>query len=124
MLGTFHDDQPQIEIQVSGTSDNPKKLMALVDSGFNGYLALPYVEAFPLGLILTGAQRNILADGSSSEYFVCTGAVCVDGKCVSTGISIQPGGDILLGTRLLKKLGKTFVLDCKNGRVEIVDSEA
>jgi len=124
MLGIFSDDQPQIEIEVSGTSDNPKKLMALVDSGFNGYLTLPYVEAFPLGLILMGAQRSILADGSSSQYFVCNGEVCVDGKCVSTGISVQPVGDILLGTKLLKELGKTFVLDCKNGRVEIVDSEA
>jgi clan AA aspartic protease len=123
MLGTFHDAQPQIEIEVSGTSDNPQKLMALVDSGFNGYLALPYVEAFPLGLILRGTQRNILADGSSSEHFVCNGEVCVDGKCVSTAISVQPVGAILLGTRLLKKLGKTVVLDCKNGRVEITDAE-
>jgi hypothetical protein len=48
---------------------------------------------------------------ATSEYFVCTGEVCVDGKCVSTGISIQLVGAILLGTRLLKKLGKTFVLD-------------
>lgn len=122
MLGTFNDDQPQIEIEVSGTSDNPKKVMALVDSGFNGYLTLPYVEAFPLGLILTGVASVILADGSSSEHFVCTGAVCVDGKCISTGISIQPAGAILLGTKLLKELGKTLVLDCKGGKVEIVDS--
>lgn len=122
MLGTFHDDQPKIEIEVSGTSDKPKKITALVDSGFNGNLQLPYVEAFPLGLILTGVGVNVLADGSSSEHFVCTGAVCVDGKCASTGISIHPAGAILLGTKLLKKLGKTFVLDCSVGRVEIIDS--
>lgn len=121
MLGTFNNDQPKIEIEVSGTSENPKKVLALVDSGFNGYLTLPYVEAFPLGLILKGTASAILADGSSSEYFVCNGEVCVDGKCVSTGISIQPGGEILLGTKLLKELGKTFVLNCGRGRVEVVD---
>lgn len=121
MLGTLHDDQPRIEVEVSGTSEIPKKVMALVDSGFNGYLTLPYMEAFPLGLILKGTASVILADGSSSEYFICNGEVCVDGKCVSTGISIQPGGD-MIGTKLLKELGKTFVLDCGRGRVEVVDS--
>ena len=122
MLGTFHNDQPEIEIEVKGTSDTPKKVIALVDSGFNGYLTLPYLEAFPLGLILKGIQSNTLADGSSSEHFVCAGEVCVDGKCVSAIIDIQPANIILLGTKLLKKLGKTFILDCRVGRVEIVDS--
>jgi clan AA aspartic protease len=122
MLGTFHNDQPKIEIEVKGTSDHPKRVTALVDSGFNGYLTLPYEEAFPLGLILIGIQSNMLADGSSSSHFVCMGQVCVDGKCISTTIDIQPANIILLGTKLLKELGKTFILDCRVGKVEIVDS--
>jgi clan AA aspartic protease len=122
MLGTFHNDQPEIEIEVSGTSEHAKKVTALVDSGFSGYLTLPYQEAFPLGLILTGVQLNTLADGSSSSVFTCIGAVCVDGKCVQTAIDIQPVNIILLGTKLLKKLGKTFILDCSIGKVEIVNS--
>ncbi len=84
MLGTFHNDQPKIEIEVKGMSDTAKRVTALVDSGFNGYLTLPYEEAFPLGLILIGIQSNTLADGSSSSHFVCMGQVCVDGKCIST----------------------------------------
>ena len=122
MLGTFHNDQPKIEIVVKGMSDNTKKVTALVDSGFNGYLTLPYVEAFPLGLILKGIQSNTLADGSSASHFVCIGQVCVDGKCINTTIDIQPANIILLGTKLLKELGKTFILDCSIGKVEIVDS--
>jgi predicted aspartyl protease len=123
MLGTFNDDQPKIEIEVSGTSEHPKKITALVDSGFNGYLTLPYVEAFPLGLILKGIKSSILADGSPSEHFVCAGSVCMDGRCVNMPIDIQPGSIVLLGTKLLKELGKTFILGCSIGRVEIVDSQ-
>jgi predicted aspartyl protease len=106
---------------VKGTSDNSKKVIALVDSGFNGYLTLPYLEAFPLGLVLIGIQSNTLADGSSASHFVCIGQVCVDGKCISTTIDIQPANIILLGTKLLKELGKTFILDCSVGKVEIVE---
>lgn len=122
MLGTFENDQPKIEIEVKGVNGSPKKLIALVDSGFNGYLTLPYVEAFPLGLVLKGIQSNTLADGSSASHFVCIGQICVGKKCVTTTIDIQPANIILLGTKLLKELGKTFVLDCVNGKVEIVDS--
>jgi clan AA aspartic protease len=122
MLGTFHNDQPKIEIELSGTSENTKKVTALVDSGFNGYLTLPYQDAFPLGLILIGIQSNTLADGSTSSHFVCMGSVCVDGKCINTTIDIQPANIVLLGTKLLKELGKTFILDCSIGKVEIVDS--
>jgi predicted aspartyl protease len=122
MLGTFHNDQPEIAIDVKGTSEKQKRLTALVDSGFNGYLTLPYLEAFPLGLVLIGIQSNTLADGSSSSHFVCIGQVCVDGKCINTTIDIQPANIILLGTKLLKELGKTFILDCSVGKVEIVDS--
>lgn len=122
MLGSFENDQPRIEIEVRGANGSPKRLTALVDSGFNGYLTLPYIEAFPLGLILTGIQSNTLADGSSATHFVCIGQICLDGKCVTTTIDIQPANIVLLGTKLLKELGKIFVLDCFNERVEIVDS--
>lgn len=123
MLGTFNNDQPKIEIEIKGVNGTPKKVIALVDSGFNGYLTLPYVEAFPLGLILTGVQSNTLADGSTASHFVCIGQICVDGKCVTTTIDIQPANIILLGTKLLKELGKTFTLDCVNGKVEITNSK-
>lgn len=122
MLGTFNNDQPKIEIEVKGVNGVSKKVVALVDSGFNGYLTLPYLEAFPLGLILTGIQSNTLADGSQSSHLVCIGQICVDGKCINTTIDIQPANIILLGTKLLKELGKTFTLDCPNGMVEITDS--
>ena len=74
-----------------------------------------------MGLILVGVQANTLADGSTSSHFVCKGQVCIDGKCIDTTIDIQPANIVLLGTKLLKELGKVFILDCSVGRVEILD---
>lgn len=121
MLGTFNNDQPVIEIEVRGVTGITKKINALVDSGFNGYLQIPFIEAFPLGLVLTGVQANTLADGSTSSHLVCKGQVCVDGKCIDTTIDIQPANVVLLGTKLLKELSKIFILNCSTGKVEIID---
>ncbi len=122
MLGTFNNDQPVIEIELKGVTGITRKINALVDSGFNGYLIIPFVTAFPLGLVLAGVQANTLADGSTSSHFVCKGQVCVDGRCIDTTIDIQPANIVLLGTKLLKELGKVFTLDSTIGKVEISDS--
>lgn len=122
MLGSFENDNPYIEIDIVGASMQPKKIKALVDSGYNGYLMLPYVEAFPLGLILTGIQSSKLADGSLSHHFVCIGTVIYDKKSVATTIDIQPNCNILLGTKLLRLLGKTLIMDVVKNKVELVNS--
>ena len=124
MLGTFNNDQPIIEIEVKGVTGITKRINALVDSGFNGYLQIPFIEAFPLGLVLAGVQANTLADGSTSSHLVCKGQVCIDGRCIDTTIDIQAANIVLLGTKLLKELGKVFTLDCSIGKVEISDSKA
>jgi clan AA aspartic protease len=123
MLGTFSNDQPKIEIEIKGICGNSKKINALIDSGFNGYLTLPYELAFPLGLVLIGVESSVLADNSTTSHFVCLGQVCLDGKWVETTIDIQPSGAVLLGTKLLKKLEKKFILDCANKRVEIDNND-
>ena len=123
MLGTFNNDQPVIEIEVKGITGISKKINALVDSGFNGYIQIPFVEAFPLGLVLAGVEASTLADGSNSSHLVCKGQVCVEGKCVDTTIDIHHANIVLLGTKLLKELKKTFVLDASIGKVEIIDSK-
>lgn len=124
MLGSFNNDQPVIKIEVKGLTGISKEVEALVDSGFNGYLQIPFVDAFPLGLVLAGIQANTLADGSTTPHLVCKGKVCIDGKCIDTTIDVQPANIVLLGTKLLKELQKVFVLDCSTGRVEITDCKS
>jgi len=61
-----------------------------------------------------------MLDGLSVSNLVCKGRVCIDGKCVNTTIDIHKANIILIGTSLLKELGKKFILDCEAGTVEIV----
>lgn len=121
MLGTFSNDQPFIEIEVGGVGGVKKHFAALIDSGFNGFLQIPFAEALPLGLVLSGSRQRLLADGSVSSHLVCNGNVCVDGERIETAIDVSSADIILLGTKLLKELKKTFVLDCAWGIVEIID---
>ena len=121
MLGNFENGNPYIEIEVSGITTEKKKIKALIDTGFNGYLSLPYIEAFPLGLVLNGIESFTMADGSTSHHFVCMGSVTIDGKEIVAPIDIQPSCAILAGTQLLKKLGKFMNIDFKNDKVELFD---
>jgi predicted aspartyl protease len=94
------------ELEVFGVSDDLKrKVPGYIDTGFSGYLSIPFVTAFPIGLILKGQQSYTLADGSTSHYFVCLGTVTLLGKSAVVPIDIQPSGPVLIGTQLMKKLG-------------------
>ena len=119
MLGHFNNGSPHIEIEVSGPVGSNKKLLALIDTGFNGELQLPFQEAFPLGLLLVGTEDVSLADNSIRNCFICLGTVTLEGKTEIMNIMLQPTGDILLGTKLLEKLGKELVVDFVNKSVEV-----
>lgn len=119
MLGTFNNDQPKVVIKVQGASGEPREMEAIIDSGFNGYLQIPLTEAFPVGLALVGIQNNTIADSSGMTVLVCRGKVCISEKCIETTIDIHKSNVILIGTKLLKELEMTLILDCKNGKVEL-----
>jgi len=123
MLGNFENGNPYIEIEVFGITKEKKKIKALIDTGFNGYLSLPYIDAFPLGLVLKGIEPSTLADGSTSHHFVCIGSVVLDGKEVVALIDIQPSCTILMGTQLLKSLGKSMNIDFTNEKIELSDTK-
>src|SRR5258708_31990108 len=90
MRGHFSEDRIAIEIEVYGISpDVKRKITALVDTGFSGSLTLPFTEAFPLSLILTGEQSYVLADGTTSRHFVCVGTVVLDRKSTRLNSSHQ-----------------------------------
>lgn len=119
MRGSFENDVPVIELGVSGVlADSPfQKIQAIVDTGFNGYLSLPYVTAFPLGLVLTGMKASTVATGERAHHFVCIGKVKVGEQEVLTPIDIQPNCPVLLGTLLMKRLQKSLHVDFEKQKV-------
>lgn len=124
MLGKFKNDLPYIDIVVKGLFGGKEEpFEAVVDTGNNSYLQLPYVKAFPLGLRLdTILDGTMLADGSKSSHFVCRGMIVIDGKDIETPIDIYPQCPVLIGNALLKLLNKKLIFDIPNNKVEMVNS--
>lgn len=122
MLGSFNNRQPKIKISVQGTNEKPTEIDAIVDTGFNGYLKIPYITAFPLGLPLAGVESSTVSDGRTCENFICKGKVCIEGKCVDTSIDVSPAEIIMIGTGLLYELKKKLIFNAHVGHVEVIDS--
>lgn len=121
MLGFFENGQPKILFKVKGSGEY-KEIVGIIDSGFNGYLRLPYAAAFPLGLPLVGTGSGTVVDGGTSAHLICSGHVCIDGKCLETSIDVNPTTAIIIGTSLLKDLRKTLYIDSYAEKVEILES--
>jgi len=104
---------PVINIEVYGVVPQLKReFEAMIDTGFTGFLMLPIVDAFPLGLVLYGTSNWTLADGRSSPKLLAYGTVLV-GKKETHGVVVLEAGPCrpLLGIDFLRKSGKTLVVN-------------
>ena len=124
VIGSFNNTgSPVVEIEVSGPVTAPTKFTALVDTGFSGFLLLPLLDAFPVGLILRGTMALTLADGSNQTKLTCLGMVHFDGQKELGLIVIEwKNTDVLVGMDFLRKFGKQLIVDPINGKVELTDA--
>ena len=88
------------EISVAGAKQEIT-LLALVDTGFDGWVCLPTPIAIQLGLELFGLQIVELANGSQIEELVFRGEVTFKQKRKGVDITLTNSADALLGTGLL-----------------------
>lgn len=124
MQGRFENSSPCVDIEIWGYSKSVKKTVCgIVDTGFNGFLKLPFAEAFPIGLILAGTETSFIADGSQTTSFSCLGSVNLFDKTAVTFISVAPNCPILIGTQLLAKLGLDAHVEFKNGKVSFTEAK-
>lgn len=102
MIKGFIDEygHPLIEIEMSGRKDK-LKMLALVDSGFDGELCLPIEIAVPLGLELSGIETIELADGSMKEELVFNGIIKWEEELRSVRILLTSSKDAIIGTELM-----------------------
>lgn len=98
-------------ISVDGISpDIAREFDAIIDTGFTGFLSMPLVEAFPLGLVLSGTTSTILADGSSSFKLTALGTVQVESETRLGTILLNLGSgpcDVLIGMEFIAAFSKT-----------------
>ena len=124
LTGFFNNSgSPVIRITVCGVFEQAKQEFdAVLDTGFTGFLSMPLVQAFPLGLILVGTTSTILADGSSSPKLMALGRITI-GEQTETGIVLLGGNqrDVLVGMQFLKSFRKTFML--AEGGFLLLDNE-
>lgn len=121
MQYSIQDNSLLLPIEVFGVSEDLKRAVTgNIDTGFSGYLSMPFVTSFPIGLILKGQQPYTLADGSVSTHLVCLGTVIYQGKSVVVPIDIAPSGPILIGVQLLKKLDLEMTVQFSQEKFQVV----
>ena len=76
--------------------------IALVDSGFDGQLALPYDVADNLSLEVIRLAEVTYAYGQRMEEIVCGGEILWHNAILSVEILLSDDEDPAIGTRLLK----------------------
>ena len=101
MRGFFSDGKPEIELTVIGLDDKIK-VLALVDTGFDGALMLSLPAALQIGLRLSNMVQVELADGSIKKEFVFEAKVIFDGETRPVEILLTSSEENLLGTALLR----------------------
>lgn len=124
LTGSFNSSgSPVIKIAVYGIFEQAKQeFEAIVDTGFSGFLSMPIVQAFPLGLVLAGTTTTILADGSQSFKLTALGKVVVGNQTEVGLILLNTGSsDILLGMEFLKIFRKTLMISA--GGFALLDNE-
>lgn len=82
--------------------DSKINVPALIDTGFDGYLALPISTAMSLGLKLIDTVIITLADGSTRQELVFGGKVKIGDESKISYILLTAGETALVGTQLLK----------------------
>jgi len=111
------DGRPTVEIEVSNPLGWQRTVKALIDTGFDGFLSLPILEAFPIGLLLRGTMPVTLADGSIKQTLYCLGGIRFDGDYEVGVVLIEDEGTPLVGMSFLRQFKRELVVDPVSSRV-------
>ena len=107
--------RPTVEIEVSNPLGWRRKITAVIDTGFDGFLSLPIAKAFPIGLLLRGTVAVTLADGSRRVNLCCFGTMHFDGESRDDVMILEWSSDTaLVGMEFLRRFNRRLILDPAN----------
>lgn len=116
---------PRLRIAIKGPFSPSQEFDAIIDTGFSGFLSMPLVQAFPLGLILYGTTTVILADGSTSDKLAAQGMVQMTGVMEIGLVILEPGSsDVLIGMEFLRAFKMSLFVYPGKPMVSLVDEAA
>lgn len=115
---------PCIKVKVYGISlEFAREFEAMIDTGFTGFLMMPIISAFPLGLTLCGTSNYTLADGSSSAKLQAFGNVVCDGQDTMGIVVLETSNcGLLLGMDYLRLTKRALMVSPSKGAV-LVDED-
>lgn len=116
---------PTIKFKLGGPlANSEQEFEGIIDTGFTGFVSMPIVKAFPLGLLLAGTTTVTLADGKSAPQLTATGQSHIEGMS-EIGVVILQGStaDILLGMDFLGKFGRVLFIHPNKGIAALADQK-
>ena len=96
----------------------------MIDTGFTGFLLMPIMSAFPLGLTLLGTGNYTLADNSTSAKLLAAGSVIIGREDPIYGIIVLEPNEctLLLGMDFLRRAKRCLTVSVKG--VVLTDENA
>ena len=108
---------PEVPVEVFGLGNNTKKIVAVVDTGFTGFLQIPLTIGIESNLSLWSVGSLRLADGSVVKNLQCIGRIRFAGKELIGIITLsETGNDCLLGMQFLERLKMDFTVSPTRNR--------
>ena len=101
-----------IPLSVSGPTGQARDIEAIVDTGYDGFLTLPYALVQELGLPFETSGRATLADGSEASFNVHRGTVPWDTELRNIDVDVSETTP-LVGMSLLE--WHRLVVDVRDG---------
>jgi predicted aspartyl protease len=103
IIGAFDSSgSATLKIRVAGTS-SAREYVAVIDTGFNAFVAMPIGAMIELGLKSEGAATVTLGDGSTTDNLVARGSVTVGSRTETGDILLDESStDVLVGLGLFQ----------------------
>lgn len=91
-----------VRVRVAGTGP-AREYAAVIDTGFNAFIAMPISAMIDLGLKSEGAARVTLGDGSTIDNLVARGTVSIGSQTKTCDILLDESStEVLIGLSLLR----------------------
>ncbi len=108
--GSFDNGTPSLKFSLGGVGGE-KEFTAVIDTGFSGFVSMPMIQAFPLGLPLYGTTTVILADGKSQTKLVAHGKAQLSDKSQFGLVILEFSSiDVLIGMDFLRTFGLALLV--------------
>jgi clan AA aspartic protease len=112
IVGKITSHEAILSLEVSGSNTVLRRIEAVIDTGYNGYLTFPKHLVEALRLTFAGHRRGTLADGSAVRLNVYLASVFWHGRQKDVLVS-ETAGTPLVGMSMLD--GSRMAMDVIEG---------